>query len=276
MRSRQRLSRDLWILYHKEASTKLGRQKQIYRDDLDFFFHATLPLDVRRVEQQEGDLYNVTFTCDLHPEINHRKALETMRVTGQRRYDSRLISTALVRIPFSYPSAALQVLQWGRPTVDDTTWRPASSLESVRDETLRSLVSVPEFARNFRFPSDIKVHEHLKVSADVAGLTEVTRGQAVNRKFNLIHPSRDMKAVMKYFSETAIEQAAIQRAQSMPSSSDRFDPKFYPWPLTVEWGSPRAMLSANNRNVRTPDRHRLLQESRQTRGVRTIFPLVYP
>jgi hypothetical protein len=54
-----------------------------------------------------------------------------------------------------------------------------------------------------------------------------------------------MKAVMKYFSETAVEQAAIQRAQSMPSSSDRFDPKFYPWPLTVAFSRSLARLAAS-------------------------------
>ena len=87
VRSRQRLARDLTHLYAADSTTKSCKSPHIHRDNSDAYFQSSLPLDVRCVEQEEGELYRVTFTCDLHPEVTKRKALETMHATGHRRYN---------------------------------------------------------------------------------------------------------------------------------------------------------------------------------------------
>jgi hypothetical protein len=211
VRSRQRLSRDLSLLYSHHIHT--------HSPKITASSPFTVPLFVRQVLQDHSDQYLVTFTCDLPISLPNRLHLILRSTTSKTVCaESRLLSTAKVVIPFAYPDKPISVLSWGSPTLDDGVFRPASSQLIVKPQPPVAVATLPSVA-----------------VASIAARVGVVPS-----------PSKDMRQLLKY-------AAVAETARS-------------DW--LAEWGSLRIKNKAEGAT--------LSQEQRQRRGVRGLFPLVYP
>lgn len=267
MRSRLRLSHDLGCAYIgclKSDGSVAGRRNE-------------LPLNIRSVTQLEGELYEIAFAPS-----SGRSIGPSSRALTERDDSGGCLLIATVRIPHNYPKSGLEVIEWlGEEGEGGPKMQRRSEDQERRQQRIVEQSNVPEFLLEKYAGIDIdnQIAPHLKVDAEAASYTDATRREVMNRKSHIVRPSFDMRALMEAAAESTYDR--IEK-HIQTSSSNKNDPSNYPWSLTIRYGSPRCMLRWAQNATDHKDKGSVLSlkplpvEIRRKRGVRTLFPAVYP
>ena len=273
MRSSLRLSRDL-------SAAFTARMKS----EGDIAHRLDIPMAIQQIRQLDGEVYEVSMAqADSFDPLFHGSLLERQDASLSDVNKSQVL-IAEVLIPYKYPGKKVKVIQW-IDTNDVTLMNRRHKELKERQMNCLEQSRVPDYI--IKRMEDAQMAENgskrrrssvrFRLDHKVADLTDETKEDIMRRKGNIVKLSEDMLTLVKAQTESTADRTI---SIATHGTDTQYDPKNYPWALTVEYGTPKRMLKVatitDDDKIHLSSLPRVTVENRKKVGIRASFPLIYP